>query len=433
MITRPCLLLCLLCQPALAAPLEIVGDVAGLRSSNHGSTPDIYLSGYTATSLDGGGYLKLDASDTSTADDNCTVFVDSAAHRFKRPSIASGLPIEYCGGAVGLADNAAALGYAKAAINAFVPTYGAPVNVLFGSGNYSFASGISFDAAKTGLSGPSGGKARLKFTAISSSATAVSVGSTSVNPQQNDRAVLENLDVWGPDQNGTGTCIKYEGTGGYVASVATRDVSVYGCGFGISIGANAFILDFDHIQLTFNGIGLHVPGGVDNSGENIVVSGGSTISNNTKYGVYVTNPNASVKIDHTSIDYNYNIGTGNPCQVFQIDGSISYAQSHSEANAQTFNCIASGTGTPVLDLTDITLVRQTPTTNYLVWAGSGSFVSVKGGEVRSNGAPNPTFLVTSGGNLSLYGTRVGAASLVAWPGGTYRYYPTGLPSSSNLP
>jgi len=70
--------------PAYAASPQVVASVAALRAGNFVSYPNISLTAYIAGSEVGGGDLLLDAGDTTSADNGCTIFVDAASHRFKR-------------------------------------------------------------------------------------------------------------------------------------------------------------------------------------------------------------------------------------------------------------------------------------------------------------------------------------------------------------
>lgn len=100
-----------------AAPVS-VASVAELRLGSF--SVDVNLAGYYGAATPGGGPLRYDAGDASSADNGCTVFRDGAGHRFKR--VAGPLPVSDCGArGDGAADDTAAQ---QAALNA-APSGGA--------------------------------------------------------------------------------------------------------------------------------------------------------------------------------------------------------------------------------------------------------------------------------------------------------------------
>jgi len=77
---------------AVAGPVAI-GSVIELRRGSF--TSDVTLAGYLGTGTPGGGLLHYDASDVGSTDNGCTIFQDSAGHRFKRAP--DPLPVTFCG------------------------------------------------------------------------------------------------------------------------------------------------------------------------------------------------------------------------------------------------------------------------------------------------------------------------------------------------
>jgi len=76
----------------------IVDNVAALRTTNlTGKGNDITLTSYYTGGLTGGGPLQLVGSDTTSTDNGCTIFVDSAGNRWYRQIGPAGLGVDQCG------------------------------------------------------------------------------------------------------------------------------------------------------------------------------------------------------------------------------------------------------------------------------------------------------------------------------------------------
>lgn len=73
-----------LSTPPASAAVTAISSIAYLRSNNLVSTPDIWVQGYYGLGINGGGSLSYVSSDTTSADNGCTIFVDSASHPFYR-------------------------------------------------------------------------------------------------------------------------------------------------------------------------------------------------------------------------------------------------------------------------------------------------------------------------------------------------------------
>lgn len=75
-----------------------VASVAAVRALTAATTADVLdLVGWTAGTRIGGGRLVYDSTDTTTADDGCTVFVDAAGHRWKRQFGGGVVLLSWCG------------------------------------------------------------------------------------------------------------------------------------------------------------------------------------------------------------------------------------------------------------------------------------------------------------------------------------------------
>lgn len=95
----------------------------------------------------------------------------------------------------------------------------------------------------------------------------------------------------------------------YAGAYATLDnVKIYGFNTGWTNGNNVYIVDLHHVQIADNynnviSVGSGVSG-VTNSGENLVIDGGSVIGNAVNYGMYFNGFNNRWHITDTSFDYN---------------------------------------------------------------------------------------------------------------------------------
>lgn len=82
---------------AYAAQPEIVTSVAALAGGNWGAYPVLRLQSYYSGGVSGGGTLVLVPGDTTSATDNCAIFVDNSGHRFYRELNGTPLDVTMCG------------------------------------------------------------------------------------------------------------------------------------------------------------------------------------------------------------------------------------------------------------------------------------------------------------------------------------------------
>lgn len=83
-----------------------VDSVATLRASNFAGATPLQLAAFYTGGLAGGGTLTYDATDVSSSDNSCTIYVDTGGHRYKRQVV--DLDITMCGAkADGVTDDAA--------------------------------------------------------------------------------------------------------------------------------------------------------------------------------------------------------------------------------------------------------------------------------------------------------------------------------------
>ena len=108
--------LLLLALPALAAQPEIVGSIYALNAADWSAYPVLSLTAYYSGGTTGGGTLVYVSSDTTSPTDYCTIFIDSAGHRFYRELNGTPLDVTMCGAHWdGSTDDASAINYAYVA------------------------------------------------------------------------------------------------------------------------------------------------------------------------------------------------------------------------------------------------------------------------------------------------------------------------------
>lgn len=76
--------------------LPAVPTIAALRLNSF-PTPTLYVQGFRSLNDGGQGPVNYDASDSTTADNSCTVYVDAAGHRYKRDTQGQGVNFFWCG------------------------------------------------------------------------------------------------------------------------------------------------------------------------------------------------------------------------------------------------------------------------------------------------------------------------------------------------
>ena len=120
-------------------------NVAALRA-NLGAYASGYLQGYTTLGDGGQGSINYISTDTTSADNNCTIFVDAANHRWYRSQLNTSLAIEQCGG---IADNSTANNTAMASAVSVLASSGG--NIKFSAGSYKFTCALGDAVTINGL------------------------------------------------------------------------------------------------------------------------------------------------------------------------------------------------------------------------------------------------------------------------------------------
>lgn len=124
--------------------------IAALRANTQ-AIPSAYVQGYTTANDGGEGSFNYVSSDVTSADDNCTIFVDAASHRYYRTAALGYVNVKWCGakGDGTTTDTTAINAAVKVACDghATVANPGPFVNGLafFPPGNYIVDGGINAD------------------------------------------------------------------------------------------------------------------------------------------------------------------------------------------------------------------------------------------------------------------------------------------------
>jgi hypothetical protein len=168
---RRILALLLLLAPsiALAASPITVPSIAALRAGNFLNSPSVQITSWYAGLNKGGGILTYDSTDTTTADNSCTVFVDGASHRFKRP-INGPLDVTMCGvKADGSTNDAAAFNLAYVAASTTpLKTLTAPCGTIKVNSTITTAQGVSIRGCGMGTASNSPlGQTKIDASALS--------------------------------------------------------------------------------------------------------------------------------------------------------------------------------------------------------------------------------------------------------------------------
>jgi hypothetical protein len=179
---------------------------------------------------------------------------------------------------------------------------GEPGMLVFPTGTYRFDDSITIDVSLMSVQGIN---SRFDFTNLDTSKKAITITGSVGNIYDQIKDVLTGVVVEGPGTSGTSIGIYFDAPSEPgPAHSALRNVAVTNFNYGISYGANAYILTFDHCNIYANNRGVQTfVGAGSNSGERITFIN-SSIFNNEVYGVRVEDSNASVHLIGCSLDYN---------------------------------------------------------------------------------------------------------------------------------
>lgn len=344
--------------------------ISALRA-NTVAVPSIYVLGYLSATGPGGGTFNYIASDTTSADNNCTIIVDAAGHRFRR-ALSPALKVTECGAAGdGVTDDTAA---EQAGINAILN--GGNVNTIQGApaGELYWPPGTYKTTASLVL-GPNSLNT-IGINMRGAGATVASIFATVSGPvftmaiDGGQTAKLSDMLILNNAGSSLNTCVTVTGN-----TIILRDLHM-NCAAGIVIngGTDDFV---DTVQCD----GCLGPALVIESSHNINVSGldifGNTAASNgiQCYGTSLL-PSYDINISGvTTIGLGTDgVSVGAYCNMtlsnYAIDGSFS-----STTTPATHRGFVVGPGTAVLHL-GAGVIRG--------WEAEGIFIG--GGLVYDNGA-----------------------------------------------
>lgn len=229
---------------AATQTVTAAANVTALRAVTSVTVPTIILQGFSTAGDGGGGTFTYVSTDTTTADNGCTIFVDASTHRWYR-NYAGAVNVKWCGAkGDGSTDDKVALQAALATLKAvFIPP--SPTCYMT-SGSLTISAGqvAEGDTAQTSC--------------IKASTAALPIFIVPVhNDTTNTNIVIKNLKL-------------------------DRSIAATVGGDGIYFGSYATLVLFDHlfVQNQYNGISLH---STDTSDIN-----NSVVQNNYANGILLT-------------------------------------------------------------------------------------------------------------------------------------------------
>ncbi|KAB7728126.1 hypothetical protein F5984_20485 [Rudanella paleaurantiibacter] len=188
----------------------------------------------------------------------------------------------------------------SSSVNAFTAAQASGFDVDVPPGLYAMPQSLTLNLSRFSMRG----RATLDFTMLSSG-TAIHIrGDGSGNPYRNITNELAGLTLVGP---GMGTSTKglvfdTPAEGG-TSHLLLRNMAICAFGTGVELRQNAYIQNFNFVNIYANGIGVNVPGGIGwNAGERISLSQCSLFNNLT--GLQASNGEADIYLSMCSLDYN---------------------------------------------------------------------------------------------------------------------------------
>jgi|GEM_PF-6108631 len=337
------------------AMVYVVGSISVLRAGNYTSYPNLHLTGWNTLADGGEGLLVLDPTDTSTADNGCTVYVDSAGNRFKRlmdNNRKNEIDFYQCGayGDGTHADTTAITNAISAASAVGVPNGGTfarvkcPAGIFLTAGN-TIPAGSRIELVGEHVAGISGCQIRAS--------------TTSVNILTVNADTFRMDDVWlygASTAAGTGTCLTLGSSSLGLNDTTISNSWISNCAnAGINIvNAQGVFINNTTIEVNYTyGILASLTG--SNIAEHITINGSTFYSNTTAISIVGTGTGSSAKASAwnitggTSFEDNASSST---CSVnIQSANSISFTSNRFNNSANADICANTVTNLVVNDNT----------------------------------------------------------------------------------
>ena len=243
---------------------------------------------------------------------------------------------------------------------------------------------LSIDLSKTCIHGQG---ADLDFTRLDETIypNAIHVYCSQVPPyNQNHRSHIIDLGIKNHEQ-GTGIYLGSSASGVGVAHITLDRLNIHHCKVGIQTGEHTYLIRMHHTDIYGCEICVDIPFAGD-SGENIFLDGCALYNSTT--GLKVSNPNSSIHLINTSIDYS-NIS------IHCVQGNIKATQCHIEGCGQLI--VANNSGSDVV-LDGCTLVMVANTFPPYVVEGRGR-LTVKDGFISGGNYDGVHKDIVSGGGF----------------------------------
>ena len=276
------------------ATVYVVASVPALRVGNFTSYPNLRLTGWNTLADGGEGDLVLDPSDTSTADNSCTVYVDSVGNRFKRMmenNAKNEINLYQCGAyGDGTHSDTAAIKNAINAVAAVGVPYGGnfgrikcPAGVFLTSGNI-IPAGQRIELVGEHVSGVAGCE-------IKASSTSIDV--LTVNA---DAFKMDDVWIFGGNAVGAGNCLVLGSSSLTLNDTTISNSWVSNCSnAGISIiNAQGVFINNTTVEISYTfGILASLTG--SNIAQHITINGSTFYGNATAISIAGTGTGSSAK------------------------------------------------------------------------------------------------------------------------------------------
>lgn len=185
----------------------------------------------------------------------------------------------------------------------------------------------------------------------------------------NNRKSIVGLKLHGPGKASTGSvAILFHSTVGNVRGITFYDLEVMSFDTCLRFQRNAYLITFQNWHIYEYNVGLHMPGGHANYGENLRFIGGGIGTGGT--AMLIDNPDGAFHLYATSIDFAQKIAQVDRGHVFMSDGHI---ELNSDGNPlPNAPIVSTGTGRASFVFTSGRMMLHHPSTqpSALFYAGN---------------------------------------------------------------